>query len=107
MSLYTKDQDPACIKGNRDAQSTACHVSRPPMDPKWCAPEPGGNNKRSIKSLSYSCNTVTNCWDKDANPGTSASVHLAPAPDVHTLTHTPTPWQAYLYRYTSSWSMLC
>ena len=50
------------------------------MDPKWRAPEPGENNKRTIDGAPYTRNTVTNRWDKDANPGTGAAANLATAP---------------------------
>ena len=38
------------------------------MDPKWRAPEPGENGKRSIDGVPYTRNTVTNRWDKDVTP---------------------------------------
>ena len=50
------------------------------MDPKWCAPEPGENNKRTIDGAPYTRNTATNRQDKDATPGTGAIGHLATIP---------------------------
>lgn len=55
------------------------------MDPKWRAPEPSKNNKRVIDGLPYTCNTVTNRWDKDDNLGTGASGNLATATGSVTL----------------------
>ena len=37
-------------------------------------------NKRNIDGVPYTCNTVTNQWDKNVNLGTGASGHLATTP---------------------------
>ena len=59
------------------------------MDPKWRAPEPGENGKRSIDGVPHTRNTVTNRWDKDVTPPSSL---VTPAPPP-TLSPQSPAWQ--------------
>ena len=89
LSLYTDPQDAAHIKKNCDTNNDAWRLTWPPMDPKWQALKPSQNNKRFIDGHPYTCNTVTNQWDKDDDSETGPSGNLAAA----TCSTTPQPQQ--------------